>query len=111
MAVGKNITCKKRERGSNIICPIILRLLGRISSGDEGKGTKTKIKKNWVGKNIKFQGTLYSPGSDACILMDITSSICIIGKIIKANCLYFYFRKYSRVELNSDLFSYSAGAR
>ena len=28
---------EKRERGSNIIFPIILMLLGRISSGEEGK--------------------------------------------------------------------------
>ena len=38
IAVGKNITWKKR--GSNIIFPFIIRLLGRISSGEEGKGTE-----------------------------------------------------------------------
>ena len=39
---------EKREMGSNIIFPIILGLLGRISSGEEGKlteilGNKIKI--------------------------------------------------------------------
>ena len=48
---------KKSQRGSNIIFPLILRLLGRKSSGEEGKGTenlgnKIKIKKNGAGKNI-----------------------------------------------------------
>ena len=50
------ITWKKRKRGSNIIFPIILRLLGRIS---RGKGTeilskKIKILEIRVGKNIKL---------------------------------------------------------
>ena len=31
---------KKRVRGTNIICLIILRLLGRLSSRKEGKGTE-----------------------------------------------------------------------
>ena len=35
---GQDITCRKRERGSNIIFPIILTLLRRISNGEEGKG-------------------------------------------------------------------------
>ena len=39
MAVEKN-NMEKRARGSNIIFPVILRLLGRISSGEEGKGTE-----------------------------------------------------------------------
>ena len=30
----------KKVRGSNIICSIILRLMGRLSSGEEGKGTE-----------------------------------------------------------------------
>ena len=29
---------EKRERGSNIVIPLILRLLGRISSGKKGEG-------------------------------------------------------------------------
>ena len=41
---------EKGEMGSNIIFPIILRLLGRILI--EVKG--------WVGKNIKLWGTLYT---------------------------------------------------
>ena len=36
MDVGKNITW--RERGINIIFSIIIRLLGRISSGAKGRG-------------------------------------------------------------------------
>ena len=37
IAVGKKITWKKRERGSNIIFPAIFRLLERISSGEMRK--------------------------------------------------------------------------
>ena len=44
-AFWKNITWKKRVRGSNIICFIILRLHGRLSSGEEGKGTEILVKK------------------------------------------------------------------
>ena len=51
MAVGKNITWKKRERGSIIIFPIILRLLGRISRGEERKWTKILGKKINIFKN------------------------------------------------------------
>ena len=42
MAVGKNITRKKRKRESNIIFPLIFRLLGRIEY------------KRGLGKNIKL---------------------------------------------------------
>ena len=35
MAVGKNITSKKNERGSNIIFLIVLRLFGSVSSCSE----------------------------------------------------------------------------
>ena len=53
-AVEKNKR-EKRERGSNIIFPITLRLLGRISSEERGKrriiwGRKKKKKR----KNIKL---------------------------------------------------------
>ena len=34
---------EKRERGSNMIFPLILRLLGRISGGAEGKGKEIKL--------------------------------------------------------------------
>ena len=44
-AVGK-IKKKKAKRGSNIIILIILRLLGRIASGIEGKGTENSGGKN-----------------------------------------------------------------
>ena len=51
--MGKNITWIKRERGSKIILPIILRLLERISSGEEGRGKKflgKKKKKKKLGR-------------------------------------------------------------
>ena len=55
----------KRERVSNIIFPIILRLLGKISSGEEGKGTeitgkKIKIKQSGLGR-ISSCRELYTP--------------------------------------------------
>ena len=46
---------------------MILRVLGRITSGKEGEGTEIfgeenqDLKKNGVGKNIKLLGTLYAP--------------------------------------------------
>ena len=43
---GEEYTVQKRERGSNIIFPIILRLLGRISSVEERKGTEIFWGKN-----------------------------------------------------------------
>ena len=39
---------EKRVRGSNIICSIMFRLNGRLSSGEEGNGTEI------LGKKIKF---------------------------------------------------------
>ena len=46
---------EKREMGSNILFPVTLRLLGRISSREEGKGIIIQKKiKNGVGKNIKL---------------------------------------------------------
>ena len=48
---------KIREKGSNIIFSIILSLLGRKLSGEEGKGTKTfceEKQKMGVGMNIKL---------------------------------------------------------
>ena len=56
---GEEYYGEKRERVSNIIFPIILRLLKRISSWEEGKGTdilgkKFKIEKNRAGKNINW---------------------------------------------------------
>ena len=53
--------CGKRERESNIIFPMILRLFGRISNGEEGKGEENQDFKNLrVGKNIKLKRT-YTP--------------------------------------------------
>ena len=46
---------EKRERGSNITLPIILRLLGRMSSGEKEKRKEIKIqKKMGMGKKIKL---------------------------------------------------------
>ena len=56
MAVGKDI---KRERRSNITFPLILLLLGRISSWVKGK--KTKISKHKSGEEFSLSGTLYTP--------------------------------------------------
>ena len=56
---GEEYNVEKREKaGSNVIFPIILKLMGRISSGEEGKGTKfrgrkSKIIKNEDGKEYK----------------------------------------------------------
>ena len=55
---GEEYNMEKRERGSKIICPIILRLLGRISSEEEGK--KLKIKKRGWGR-ISSCRELYTP--------------------------------------------------
>ena len=57
---------EKRERRTNIIFPIILRLLVKILSWDKWKvfeisGKKIRFKKMEVGKNIKLKETLYSP--------------------------------------------------
>ena len=41
----KKIALKKREKGSNIIFPVILRLLGGISSYEKMKGTEILEKK------------------------------------------------------------------
>ena len=61
---------EKRERGSNILCFITLRLFRRISSGIKVKRTEIlwkniKILKMGVGKNIKLQGTLYTSATRA----------------------------------------------
>ena len=58
MAVGKNVTWKK-GKGSNSIFPLILRLLGRILSGEkDGKfGGKNRDKeKNWDREHYKVKG-------------------------------------------------------
>ena len=41
---------EKRERGSNIIFPIIMRLLGRISSGEEDRnfGEEYEVAGNFI---------------------------------------------------------------
>ena len=88
---------KKKERGSNIIVPLILRLLGRISRGEEGDvnfGEENQDFKKWglrrksscvtldtplpkvsawgVVKELGFFG-LYK-GSRACFMRDIPFS-------------------------------------
>ena len=49
---GEEYNSKKREKGSIFIFSLILRLLGRVSIGEEIKGMKIKILKIGVGKNI-----------------------------------------------------------
>ena len=56
-ACGEEYNVEKRERGSNIIFSIILRLLGRISRGEGGRklwGKEIKDKRLGTGKNIKL---------------------------------------------------------
>ena len=65
MAVEKNLTWKKVS-GRNFIFPLIFRLLGRISSGKEGKtteimGKKIKIKKQIGGEECKVVGNFINP--------------------------------------------------
>ena len=55
---GEEFNEDKRERGSNIIFSFILRLLRRISSGEQEKrteisGKKMKIKKMGIGEKYK----------------------------------------------------------
>ena len=51
------------KRWSNIIFSLILKLLGRISSEKEGKGTKIKIfKKNAAGKRDFIHHCVYLEG-------------------------------------------------
>ena len=58
---GEENNVEIRERGNNIIFPIILRLFtGRILSGENRKGTEI-FGKMGVGKNIKLYGALYAP--------------------------------------------------
>ena len=52
---------KKIKRGSSLIFLIILRMLGRKSICEEGKGTKI------LGKNIKMKGTLYTPATQEVV--------------------------------------------
>ena len=57
MNVGKNITCGKKERGSNIIFPIILILLKKIKWGEWlGDGN---FKKENQDLNFKTNGEDY----------------------------------------------------
>ena len=52
----------KRERGSNIIFPIILELLGRILIGEKGKETgKIKIFKRMDGAENQVLGNFIHP--------------------------------------------------
>ena len=53
----------KRERGSNIIFPIIFRLLGRISSGEENGnfGEENQDLKIWEWGRISCCRKLYTP--------------------------------------------------
>ena len=54
---GEEYNGEKREGGSDIIFPKILRLLGRITSGEKGKGTEI-----WEENQKKVLTILYFPG-------------------------------------------------
>ena len=63
---GEEYNVEKMERGSNFIFPLIFRLLGRISSGEEVKATeimgeKIKIKKNGDWEEYQFVGNFVHP--------------------------------------------------
>ena len=60
---GEEYNVEKRKRGSIIIFPIISRLLGRILSGEEGKGTEIPGKriKMGIGNNKNVVGNLIRP--------------------------------------------------
>ena len=63
---GEDYNVETRLRASNIICSIILRLLGRISSREYGKGTKISgekinIFKNVVGEEYQVVGNFIHP--------------------------------------------------
>ena len=66
---GEEYNVEKMERGNNIIFPNILRLFGRYKVD---KKTKILCQKNQVfkiygsWKNIKLQGTLFTPASRTC---------------------------------------------
>ena len=54
---GEEYNVEKRERGSNIIFSLMLRLLERISRGEGGRklwGQEIKDKRLGTGKNIKL---------------------------------------------------------
>ena len=58
---GEEYIMGKRERGSNILFPTLLTLLGIISRGEEGKwseifGKKIKILKNGFGEEYQVVG-------------------------------------------------------
>ena len=63
MAVGKNKTWKKGKRGSNIIFPIILKLLGRILSGkgDNKFREENQDFKKWDGEEYQVAGNFIHP--------------------------------------------------
>ena len=63
MAV-RRILHGKKERGSNIIFPLIFRLLERISSEEKGAeifGRKPRFKKNRGGEEYQVVANLYTP--------------------------------------------------
>ena len=60
---GEEYNVEKRERGSKIIVPMILKLLGRISRGKvtEILGKKIKIIKNGGGEEYQVVGNFIHP--------------------------------------------------
>ena len=66
---GEEYNLEKREKGRNIIFPIVFRLLGRISSGEEGKETEMFGKKIKILWNERGTGEAYFiyPYSGHCL--------------------------------------------
>ena len=68
--LGEEYNVEKRERGSNIIFPLILRLFRRISSGEEGKGfgnyeeENKALKMNWGGEEYQVEGNFINPWTE-----------------------------------------------
>ena len=82
----------KSERGSNIIFSIIFRLMGRISSGEKGKGdgkfwgrkSRTNKKKMGMGKNNNVQVNFKNPWVEVWLSLWIQ----IISKRQKQWCIF-----------------------
>ena len=75
---GKSIV-EKRLRGSNIICSIILRLLGRISSGIKGKGTDISGRKSRF-KKIGFGEEYQKLKTRPWINVNISKFLIVVGE-------------------------------
>ena len=73
---------EKRGRGSNIICSITLRLLGKISSAEDGKGTEI------LGKKIKFKKD--EGGEEYQTITTFIHPCDITRKIFRSGCIILF---------------------